>query len=276
MTTPALLGAPVPAPAAQVASPACDAGLTGHFDLFLGVSPPATQGGRILVDVNDDFCEQFLTGKQIVPGNLNDFGGGPYLTDDPGWFMDPGQLLAQESLHFRALGRLRFWDIARGQWTTQVPNGEHVRLFGGVPLDVFLASRDDPSLLLPYESGTIFTVNGIQGPVEAGVDLADASGGIHTHLDFCLQDGTGDCAQRRFGTPAQGAYLIELQFFSPAQAGGQRKYRDSPAVLVALANGLDTAQFQEALDALSAPPRAQSTLQTRLPGAGVLLLSGQE
>ncbi len=264
---------------AGIAVPAplrCDAGLAGHFDLFLAVDGP---GSQIRVDVQAAYCRQFLTGHPVIPGNFNDFAGGPYLTDDPGWFMNPGNLLPDEALHFRALDALRFWDPATGRWGQSVPNGEQVRLFGGIPQEVFIEAitTGNLELLAPFEEGTIYTTEGVEGPAEAGVDFADSAGGIHSHLDFCLQDGSGDCPDRQFGTPAAGAYLIQLQFLSPEEFDGAQKYQPSEAVLVALRNGISVAEFQDALDALTdLPPPTDGALQTKLPGAGVLVLTGAQ
>ncbi|MEM7252498.1 MAG: hypothetical protein AAF493_13865 [Pseudomonadota bacterium] len=256
---------------ATPASTRCDADLTGHFDVFLAIDPPTAAGGEILVDIENDFCEEFTTGDLVIFGDFNDFGGGPFFTDDPGWFMDPGNMIDGESLHYRALGALRFWDNTAKAWINTVPNGERVRLFGGAPLEIVLTG--DRDLIESFEGGTVWTTAGLEGPIEAGVDLADSVGGIHTHLDFCVEDGTGDCSERVFGAPSPGAYLIRLQLTSPENVGTSAKYVDSGPILVALRHDLSTADFQEALDALTEAPTPAGN-QPALPAAGILILSG--
>ena len=71
----------------------------GHFDVFIDVTPPAVDGGAIIVDANDDFPTEAITGAKIVPADFGDFAGGPYKTDDPGWVVDAGKLVDLSLIH---------------------------------------------------------------------------------------------------------------------------------------------------------------------------------
>ena len=76
----------------------------GHFDLYINVDPPASDGGSLLIDSIEQFSVEASTGRTIVSANFGDFPGGPHKTDDPGWVVGAGDLLGGEFLWFRALG----------------------------------------------------------------------------------------------------------------------------------------------------------------------------
>jgi len=107
-----------------------------HFDIFIDTVPPTQTGARLRIDPEGNFPIDILSGRTVVPTNLSDLSGGPYLTDDPGWFMEPGFLVGGEDLRFRALGALRYWNPATEAWLDTVPNEETVRIFGGVPSEL--------------------------------------------------------------------------------------------------------------------------------------------
>jgi hypothetical protein len=243
-----------------------------HFDAIVTVSPAASAGARITVDAAGTFPRDFVTQRVLIPANFGDFAGGPYKTDDPGWVVPVGQLLPGETLRYRALNRLLFWDRATQQWIAQVPRGETVRLFGEVPTEVIL--RNNPSELELYLHGTIWSVDGIAGPREAAIQAADTAGGIHAHLDFCVQDSGGNCSQPGLGhsgTPTAGAYLIELQVFSSVTVNGTAKYRSSNPLFVVLNRGLSTSEFRQAIEARTNAPAVPNNKQ--LPAAGILIIS---
>ena len=185
----------------------------GHFDVILTVNPPAVAGGKILVDPDLEFPLNTATGSTVVPADFGDFQGGPHKTDDPGWVIRAGDLLNGETVWFRALGQLRYWAPDEGAWGAP-PAGERVRYYGAIPADVFL--RNDPDELDFYRQGTIWTDDGISGPLESPIEQAGTDGGIHTHLDFCVEAADGDCSVSGIGytgEPAVGAYLIDIQLF---------------------------------------------------------------
>ena len=247
-----------------------------HFDIFIDTLPPAQNGARLRVDPEGNFPVDVLSGRTVVPTNLSDLSGGPYLTDDPGWFMDPGFLVGGEDLRLRALGALRYWDPDAERWQNSVPNGETIRIFGGVPAEIVPDLFADPALFEFWLGGTIWTTAGIQGPVEPLVSATapGGGGGVHTHLDFCIQDTTGDCRSRSDeNNPAKGAYLIEFELHSSAQAGGGSKYVDSGPVLIVLGNQLTPSELQLAVDRLTTVPSNEGVVP-QLPAAGILIMGG--
>ncbi|MEX2963346.1 hypothetical protein [Microbulbifer sp. TYP-18] len=242
----------------------------GHFDLFIDILPPAAVGAKILVDSAGTFPLSVDTGNIVVPADFGDFAGGPHKTDDPGWVVNAGDLAPGENLWFRALGALRYWDPNLEAWGSPV-NGERVRYFGAIPIEVLLGN--DPDELAFYEQGTIWSNAGIEGPIESPIDQAAPDGSIHTHLDFCVEAADGDCSLSGIGhtgNPSTGAYLIELQLFSDAGAG--EKYRTSRPIQVLLNNGLAGDQCGTAINALIQPTNVDSS--KALPGAGVLIMTG--
>lgn len=242
----------------------------GHFDLDIKINPPASNGGKILIDPALDFPLNINTGSTVVPADFGDFAGGPHKTDDPGWKVTAGDLLAGENLWFRALGILRYWDPIKETWG-EPPNNERVRYFGATPAEVFL--RNDPDELAFYQEGTIWTTTGLTGPTESPIDQAAADGSIHTHLDFCVEAEHGDCSQSgvgHTGNPSIGAYLIEVQLFS--DAGSKGKYIKSRPIQLVLNNGLVDDQCGTAIAALTQPSATDTSVA--LPAAGILIMSG--
>lgn len=242
----------------------------GHFDLIIKVTPPASQGGKILIDPDLNFPLNVETGSTVVPADFRDFAGGPHKTDDPGWVINSGGFSAGENLWFRALGTLRYWNPTIKQWSLP-PAGERVRYYGAIPGDLFLEGNEDK--LEEHKQGTIWAANSLTGPIDSPIDQADSNGGIHTHLDFCLEAADGDCSipgVGHTGNPAVGGYLIELQLFSDANSAG--KYTPSRPIQVMLNNGLDASECGAAISALIAPAAVDSSAAQ--PGAGVLIMSG--
>lgn len=246
-----------------------------HLDIFIDTLPPAQSGARLRVDPQNNFPVDVLSGRTVVPTNLSDLSGGPYLTDDPGWFMEPGFLVGGEDLRFRALGALRYWNPTTRSWQDTVPDGETVRIFGGVPADIVPDLFADPELFDFWLDGTVWTTAGIEGPVEALVAKTQAGGdgNVHSHLDFCIQNASGDCPARIGGNPAKGAYRIELELFSGAQAGEGSKYIDSGPVLIVLGNRLTPDELQQAVDSLTQAPQSGQTVP-KIPAAGILIMGG--
>lgn len=241
----------------------------GHFDLYIDITPRATAGGKILIDPDLDFPLNVTTGSTVVPADFGDFAGGPHKTDDPGWVINNG-LFPGENIWFRALGTLRYWDPVQSTWGIP-PAGEQVRYFGAIPAEVFL--RNDPDELAFYQAGTIWAANDLTGPIESPIDQGDATGSIHTHLDFCVEASGGDCTVPgvgHTGNPTVGGYLIELQLFS--DAGARSKYLESRPIQVMLNNGMTGNQCGEAVAALITPSAIDDS--NTQPGAGVLIMSG--
>ena len=246
----------------------------GHFDLLIDVDPPASDGASFVVDSAGDFPVEAGTNNIIVPADLGDFPGGIHKTDDPGWLISAGNMLDNEILWFRALGSLRYWDNGNQQWLNTPPDGERVRYFGATPPDIVINGTAEEKAF--YAEGTIWSSEGLTGPTEAPIEAF--IGGIHAHLDFCLEASDGDCTQpssSATGSPSTGAYLIELQFFSQEIAvnGVQQKYIDSQPVKVILNNGLVANECSAAIGALVLPDTVVDD-SAPLPAAGILIMTG--
>ena len=246
----------------------------GHFDLLIDVVPPASDGASFVIDSTGDFPVEAGTGNTIVPADLGDFPGGIHKTDDPGWLVAAGGLVANEILWFRALGALRYWDKDAQQWLNAPPEGERIRYFGATPPAVVISGTPQEKAF--YAEGTVWSSEGLSGPIEAPIEAF--IGSIHAHLDFCLEASDGDCTQpgsSATGQPSTGAYLIEMQLFSKAVAGNgvQQKYIDSKPVNVILNNGLIAEQCGEAIGALVLPDAVVDE-SAPLPAAGILIMTG--
>lgn len=239
----------------------------GHFDLAISATGTADQG-QLVVDAQGQFPYNLNTLAKVVPADFGDFAGGPHKTDDPGWVVSPGQLAQGETLWFRARGHLHYWNPNTNLWQAP-PKGERVRYFGAIPTDVFL--RNDPAELARYERGTIWSASGVEGPLESPIDQAAANGAIHTHLDFCVEDASGDCARPgngHTGKPSVGAYLIELELFA---SGKSRSYRSTRAIQVLLNQGLKGTACAAAMAALVQRTQVKAI---PVPAAGVLIMNG--
>lgn len=261
----------------------------GHFDLYMTIDPPMQNRGRFEFELDATVTEtgdpvtfpvEYGSGKLIVPADLGDSAGGRHKTDDPGWVIAADQMGNEdgdfEYLWFRGLGSLRYWDKQQGRWLDSTPNGERVRYFGEIPVEV--AFGGDQSEIDFYREGTIWSSDGVSGPLEAPIE--QYVGGIHTHFDFCLEDVTGDCTQTAStatGSPAEGAYLIELELFGViidvSERVAKKKYIDSRPIKVLLNNGLVDSECGDAIDALVNPPPVVDD-SPALPAAGILIMSG--
>ena len=176
----------------------------GHFDLCVSIVPPNTSGARMVLDTTGFFKNEAGTGKVIVEAEFGDIGssGGEFETDNPGWVVPAGDMEGGEFLWFRARGSLRFWDAAQQQWLDAPPNGERVRYIGSLRPDlaiVLIPTPEQAEAIAFYEAGTIWSADGLSGPLEAPIEPAasvaavGANGdAIHAHLDFCVEDSDGD------------------------------------------------------------------------------------
>lgn len=186
-------------------------------DMELSVS-----GGRLTVSGNDAW---HADGSAVFEGDLGDFAGGPYRTDDPGYDSEVGTFLAGTVIQYKALGSLKFWDGA--SWVSVVPGSEYIRMDGNLGED------------------TRWTTTGISGDLTGLVGQAGGDGKIHEHLDMSVARVGG-------GTPGVGAYLIQLQL------SADNGYASSAAYYLALNRGLDAAGFEAAVGALAPVPEVQS------------------
>lgn len=164
--------------------------------------------------------------------------GEPFGTDDPGFELDDGLFNPGEILAYQAIGPLQYWDGL--SWSSTVADAERI-----IATDV-----------VGVES--IWDINGVTDPI-GFIDGADAGGGIHSHVEFEVDNSLG------LGDPASGAYLIELALFGVAADQITQIYGQSAPMFVAFNLGLTEMEFETAIDALIAP--------IPVPGAVLLLLS---
>jgi len=249
--------------------------LAVHYDVEIRTSVGPVTGSRILTDFYGDLDLagrlpiDNLTGHKIYPGYFDDLEGGPNMTDDPGFQAFSGTFSRGEEIHFRALGTLEYWDAGSASWTTASADST-IKLYGGIPTDVamnYLLQPYDPAAAAAYAywaAGTLFTADGIAGPVSAVIDDAKSDGAFHAHLDWALTN-----------ISLTGVYLVTLQLWSPVQVGGTAKYLDSdPFMVIFKSAGVADGVLADALDArLAAPvpePETWAMLALGLPLVGWL------
>ncbi len=252
-----------------------------HLDVRVDTSNGPVAGSTITTDVYGD-VDWFLanvgslpyahaTGRLIVPGNFGDAAGGPFSTDNPGFQSFRGDFGAGEEMWFRVAGTLQYLAPGASDWVAAAPGGG-IRLYGSIPDDIVFAYvydglRGDEYFF--YEGGTFFTGAGIQGPTMAPIGAASALGAMHYHLDWYLE-GTA-----RSNT---GTYLIEMQLFSSAKAGGADKYLPSETFHILFNHGVTTEQYADALKTLTVAPVAAPVPEpasVAMGALGGLLLAGQ-
>ena len=241
-----------------------------HYDIELRTSGGPVAGSRITTEFFGDLNLagrlpiDAQTGHQIFPGYFGDLEGGPYLTDDPGFQAFGGTFVRGEEIHFRAQGRLQYWNPATGHWGL-APEGVEVVLHGGIPTHIAIGFVQDPATWAEayayHERGTRYSRAGIAGPASAVIDDAKASGAFHAHLDWQIVSAQG--------TPPAGAYMVTLSLWSPTLAAGVPKYLSSRPVQVMFERGISEAQMRQALEARITPalPPAGTSPTPRLPGA---------
>ncbi len=189
------------------------------------------------------------TGTPIFVTDFGDFAGGPFATDDPGFFADPGTLPPDVLLRYEITEPLRFWDAATGNWTEQTPADERIRLAGGIAV----VPNGSCGLLICFEPGsTVITDSGVEGEVSLVIDQTGANGSLHTHLDWFIERPDGS----RGGST--GAYTLELLIAGDG-------YASSAPLMLLFNRGLGDAAFGDALLGLvnAAPPPP--------PGPGALV-----
>lgn len=213
-------------------------------DIIVGV-----HGGKITIESGE---AQAGTGYKIFEGaftTLTNFNR--WTTDDPGFDMEPGTLAQGDQLWIRGVGALRSWSSTTSTWVTSVTGSELIQV-----KDVLNGSW-------VFRPSGVIEIPGFNQTGAGAIAESDASGQIHQHLDFHLLNSADNNAQ--LGTPvADGAYLVQLQLFSPTTApGGGLKYLDSDPFFIAFNRGLDDVAFESAVEVLAVPE----------PSTAVMLLS---
>ena len=194
-------------------------------------------GGRLTVNEENTVPIASGTGYKIFEGDFGDLAGGPAGTDDPGFLAPAGTFLSGEQLWYTALGTLSYWN---GSSWGSAP--------GGTTLTIEEA----------LGGSTLISSTGITNSYGA-VDAADATGGIHTHLDFSISD----------ASPA-GAYMATLEFTSRDAAGNlPSPYLDSDPFHIVFNRGLSGDAFEASVTALASPVPEPETYAMFLAGLGL-------
>ena len=162
------------------------------------------------------------TGRFLFTGDFSDLGQGPLGTDDPGYqtlsgTFDPGAIL-----NYRAVGGLQFWNGS--SWVNTV-NGQE-----SITYEDALGSQ------------TVWTTSGVT-QAEGPIDQVLGNGSIHSHLDFAIAN-IG-------GSPAVGAYMVDLELFATDSIGGSVVHTASDPVRIAFNFQLSASDFDAAIDALT-------------------------
>ncbi len=163
----------------------------------------------------------------------------PYEADEPGFEADDGMFMPNEILGFEALGTLQYWNGLA--WGSTL-GGETLTL-----IDTLGSTAD-----------TIVSSTGVTNGI-GFIGQADAGGGVHDHFDFEIGNGGG--------TPANGAYLLELRVrgFSDTTFTTDL-YTPSDSFFIAFNLGLEESAFEASIDALG--------VAIPIPAAWLLMLSG--
>jgi hypothetical protein len=253
-----------------------------HLDVQVSTSNGPVAGSRIQISAFGDLTQflgatgtlpiHYASGNLVFPTWFTDSvrqGVPTTATDNPGFQAFAGTFSRFEEIRFRALGELTTWSPVSSAWSTATGDVQ-VRLSGGIPdqlaLDRFF--NPTPAIIAEYafyEAGTRFTGTGVEGPVEAPIGVIGSTGAFHDHWDWFLEGS---------GRTVPAAYLVQVQIFSTAQAGGTDKYLDSPPFYVLFNNKLSNEQFNTALLSLTTAPVPEPESWALLI-AGVLLVAAQ-
>jgi hypothetical protein len=191
-------------------------------------------GGKLTVNEENTAPIAFGTGYKIFEGDFGDLAGGPTGTDDPGFIASEGTFLSGEQLWYNALGTLSYW------------NGSN---WGSAPGGTTLTIEE------ALGGSTLISSTGIMNSYGA-VDAADATGGIHTHLDFSISN----------ASPA-GAYMATLELTSRDAAGNlPSPYLDSDPFHIVFNRGLSGDAFEASVTALASPVPEPETYAMFLAG----------
>lgn len=179
--------------------------LAQHADIELELNPGNDPLGVITPDPHNEAlsASALKPGRKIFEAEFGEFGN-PFGTDDPGFDAEDGSgFIPGSILGLRALDGLWKWDGATWQ-------------SGG-----FLEQIDISDVM----ANTVTVGAGTGTGVEALIDQFDAGGGLHSHVDFDINVAGG-------GTPQDGAYAIEFEFFGVAANLTDPLYTDSDPFLV--------------------------------------------
>lgn len=219
-----------------------------HSDVWLvvdnnqiTVSPQDLDDPQNLVDVLIDQT----TGRYLFPST---YPTGDTDNANPGFQSQSGVFTANSFIYFHGVGSLWYWDGTA--WVNSVPNDEQI------------AVRDTN-----FPSGeTIINPAGVT-QADGFITQVSSGGSIHQHIVYRIQSASG-------GAIATGAYLIDLTLFatSTQDPDGPVEHTESEPFRIALNYGLDQADFDEAISALTNPVGESVTVP--LPIGWLVVLSG--
>lgn len=169
-------------------------------------------------------AEIFLNG-QVFESDFGDLGGGAFATDAPGVDsnVEKGAFTPGNWLQFKPVAPLQFWD--GDEWTTAVPNGEHVNIVDALDQTISVDDHD-------------------HSDSSAVIGEIDANGKIHTHIDFSLMDASETL------NGSQGAYQIQLKLFESAPYSDVSVSYAAKPVVIVFNQGLEEEAFEHAVEAI--------------------------
>ena len=179
-----------------------------HFDVDLGVSPSGQVEVLNLAPVDQ------RTGWKILEAEFGE-GENPYATDDPGFLAEDGTFNDFEPIWYNAVGQLHYFN--GHEWVTGSFT-EEVLLYG---------LRGEETI---FNSENVFS-----GDTYGLIDLADREGGVHTHLEFEVDNFFGT------GAPREGAYMIAIRVYGDDHTASEPFY-------IAFNLGMDEEDFEAAID----------------------------
>lgn len=208
------------------------AGAAQAQHLHAGDVELGTAGGVIVVDP-EGLAERAANGYVLYESDFQDFTGGLFATDAPGFVSEEDALPVGAIIRFRGIGLLQSWDGSA--WSTAA---------SGVTLGI----------LDVLGMNTLFSSTGVTDPVGA-IAQVSAAGDIHTHIDFTI---SGD------GAATATAYLIALEIGAPDALGYSMPF------YLAFNSGLDEEVFEGAVGTLLAPVPEPGTWAMLIAGLGLL------
>ena len=215
-------------------------------------------GGQIVLHTEAQPIDH-ATGYIIFEAEFGEVALLPHETDDPGFASEsPGPLGPGNMLMYQTRGTLSYWNGT--SWSAADANTS-LHVAG----NFFEDSR--------------YTSAGLSGNAFGLLQQVGSDGGIHTHVDFCVENlGLSSCPASPgdiFGnSPATGAYLVEMSLFETDSYDGSligSVVSSSDPFFLAFNNGLSEADFDAGIEALTAVPVPAAVW---LFGSGLLGLIG--
>jgi hypothetical protein len=199
---------------------------------------PLLEGGTIVLDDLDDKEFDFASGYPIFEADFGDLGGGPDVTDDPGFDHEAGQFTPGTLLAIKVLSPLEFWNGS--SWSNLTPAS--FTIVDAIGNEVVVTS-----------SSSSIGGFGLIGQV-------DGDGNLHEHIDFKISSDA-----------AIGAYAVTFGLFGLLADQTTPVYGESNPFMFIFNRGLSGEAFEAAVGARVVPiPAAVWLFGSALAGLGVL------